>query len=480
LIVENRISINPTCMFGLEPHVLLLLLACLVAACAFEFVNGFHDTANAVATVIYTNALRPWVAVIWSGFWNFIGVLTGGIGVAMGIVYLLPVESLVDQNVYHGIAMVGALIVAAIIWNVGTWYYGLPSSSSHALIGSILGVGIAFSLLSDGQGAAVNWGKAGETGLALLISPLFGFSLTIIMMFLLKRFVPNKAIFKEPHKRKPPPIWIRLILVATCTLVSYFHGSNDGQKGVGLIMLILIGIVPIHFALNQKLNPLDMRSSLAKVETVMGKVDPSTLSAADSKLLAEIKAQTNTLDKIFEGKTDVKQLPEQARFEIRKAILLLQNRAKKFTASEKVPLSTVDRKTYDDSITQLRTFTDYAPWEVSFMVALSLGIGTMVGWKRIVKTIGERIGKEHLTYAQGASSELVAAAMIGVTTGYGLPSSTTHVLSSAIAGSMVANRGIKNLNPQMVRNIALAWVLTLPVTMVLSGGLFLLFRAIAD
>jgi PiT family inorganic phosphate transporter len=467
-------------MFGLEPHVLLLLLACLVAACAFEFVNGFHDTANAVATVIYTNALRPWVAVIWSGFWNFIGVLTGGIGVAMGIVYLLPVESLVDQNVYHGIAMVGALIVAAIIWNVGTWYYGLPSSSSHALIGSILGVGIAFSLLSDGQGAAVNWGKAGETGLALLISPLFGFSLTIIMMFLLKRFVPNKAIFKEPHKRKPPPIWIRLILVATCTLVSYFHGSNDGQKGVGLIMLILIGIVPIHFALNQKLNPLDMRSSLAKVETVMGKVDPSTLSAADSKLLAEIKAQTNTLDKIFEGKTDVKQLPEQARFEIRKAILLLQNRAKKFTASEKVPLSTVDRKTYDESITQLRTFTDYAPWEVSFMVALSLGIGTMVGWKRIVKTIGERIGKEHLTYAQGASSELVAAAMIGVTTGYGLPSSTTHVLSSAIAGSMVANRGIKNLNPQMVRNIALAWVLTLPVTMVLSGGLFLLFRAIAD
>lgn len=467
-------------MFGLEPHVLLLLLACLVAACAFEFVNGFHDTANAVATVIYTNALRPWVAVIWSGFWNFIGVLTGGIGVAMGIVYLLPVESLVDQNVYHGIAMVGALIVAAIIWNVGTWYYGLPSSSSHALIGSILGVGIAFSLLSDGQGAAVNWGKAGETGLALLISPLFGFSLTIIMMFLLKRFVPNKAIFKEPHKRKPPPIWIRLILVATCTLVSYFHGSNDGQKGVGLIMLILIGIVPIHFALNQKLNPLDMRSSLAKVETVMGKVDPTTLSAADSKLLAEIKAQTNTLDQIFEGKTDVKQLPEQARFEIRKAILLLQNRAKKFTASEKVPLSTVDRKTYEDSITELRTFTDYAPWEVSFMVALSLGIGTMVGWKRIVKTIGERIGKEHLTYAQGASSELVAAAMIGVTTGYGLPSSTTHVLSSAIAGSMVANRGIKNLNPQMVRNIALAWVLTLPVTMVLSGGLFLLFRAIAD
>jgi len=465
-------------MFGLEPHVLLLLIACLVAACAFEFVNGFHDTANAVATVIYTNTLRPWVAVVWSGFWNFIGVLTGGIAVAMGIVYLLPVESLVDQNVYHGIAMVGALIIAAIIWNVGTWYYGLPSSSSHALIGSILGVGIAYSLLPESNGAAVNWGKAGETMASLLISPIFGFSLTIIMMFLLKRFVANKSIFKEPHKRKPPPLWIRLILIATCTLVSFFHGSNDGQKGVGLIMLILIGIVPIHFALNSKLNPLDMRDSLTKVEMVMNKVNANGLSDADSKLLADIRTQTSTLDQIFAGKTDVKQLPESARFEIRKAILLLNNRAKKLTASDKVPLSTADRTTFEDSIKQMRTFTDYAPWEVSFMVALSLGIGTMVGWKRIVKTIGERIGKEHLTYAQGASSELVAAAMIGVNTQFGLPVSTTHVLSSAIAGSMVANRGIKNLNPQMVRNIALAWVLTLPVTMTLAGGLFLLFRAI--
>ncbi|WP_317128431.1 inorganic phosphate transporter [Hymenobacter radiodurans] len=192
-------------MFGLEPQVLLLLMLCLVAACAFEFVNGFHDTANAVATVIYTNTLRPWVAVIWSAFWNFIGVFAGGIAVAMGIVYLLPVESLVDQNVYHGIAMVGALILSAILWNVGTWYYGIPASSSHALIGSILGVGIAFSLLPESSGAAVNWSKAGETGVALLVGPLFGFTLTILLMFILRRFVRNKAIFREPHKRKPPP-----------------------------------------------------------------------------------------------------------------------------------------------------------------------------------------------------------------------------------------------------------------------------------
>jgi PiT family inorganic phosphate transporter len=465
-------------MFGLEPHVLLLLVLCLVAACAFEFVNGFHDTANAVATVIYTNTLRPWVAVVWSAFWNFIGVFAGGIAVAMGIVYLLPVESLVDQNVYHGIAMVGALILSAILWNVGTWYYGIPASSSHALIGSILGVGIAFSLLPGSSGAAVNWSKASETGLALLIGPLFGFTLTIILMFILKRFVRNKAIFKEPHKRKPPPLWIRLVLVVTCTLVSFFHGSNDGQKGVGLIMLILIGIVPTYFALDHSKNPLDMRESLARVELVINKINPAELSAAERKNLTEVKLQTATLDSIFLGKTDVSQLPQAQRFHIRKAILLTYSRAKKIMESEKVSLSTADRKIYDDGIKDMRSFTDYAPWGVLLMVSLSLGVGTMVGWQRIVKTIGERIGKEHLTYAQGASSELVAASMIGISTWAGLPASTTHVLSSAIAGSMVANRGIKNLNPQMVRNIALAWVLTLPVTMFLAGGLFLLFRAL--
>ena len=463
-------------MFGLEPHVLLLLGVCLLAACTFEFVNGFHDTANAVATVIYTNTLRPWVAVVWSAFWNFIGVFAGGIGVAMGIVYLLPVESLVDQNVYHGIAMVGALILAAIIWNVGTWYYGLPSSSSHALIGSILGVGIAFSLLPGSKGAAVNWAKAGETALALISSPLLGFTFTIGMMFLLKRFVRSKSIFKEPHKRKPPPLWIRLLLVVTCTLVSFFHGSNDGQKGVGLIMLILIGIVPTYYALDQSKNPLDLRQSLAQVEFVMNRVNRAELSPADQKLLAEVQTQTTDLDRVFAGKNDVAQLPQAARFEIRRDILLTSNRAKKLLGSNRVSLSTEDRATYDSGIKEMKSFTDYAPWWVLLVVSLSLACGTMIGWQRIVTTIGERIGKEHLTYAQGASSELVAAAMIGVNTAFGLPTSTTHVLTSSIAGSMVASRGVKNVNPQMVRSIALAWVLTLPVTMVLAGALFLLFR----
>jgi phosphate/sulfate permease len=465
-------------MFGLPPELLFLLLLCLVAACAFEFVNGFHDTANAVATVIYTNTLRPWVAVVWSAFWNFIGVFAGGIGVAMAIVYLLPIEALIDQNVYHGIAMIGALLISAIIWNLGTWYYGLPSSSSHTLIGSILGVGIAYSLLPDNtSGVAVNWGEAGKTGMSLIVSPFLGFTLTVFLMFILKRFVKNKSIFKEPHKRKPPPLWIRLILVLTCTLVSFFHGSNDGQKGVGLIMLILIGIVPFKFALDHTKDPAGISKSLTLVDQVINKVDTSNLSVKDVQNVGRIKADIIDLKGVFSAANNIEDLPDNRKFQVRKDILLLNKETEALLKSQDVALSPADRKQVEDNIKEMRTYTDYAPLWVIMIVALSLGIGTMIGWKRIVKTIGEKIGKEHLTYAQGASAELMAAGVIGFSTFiFKLPVSTTHILSSGIAGSMVANRGIKNLNPATIRNIALAWVLTLPVSMFLSGVLFLLFR----
>ena len=465
-------------MFGLDTHLLFLLFLCLLAACAFEFVNGFHDTANAVATVIYTNALRPWVAVVWSAFWNFIGVFAGGIGVAMGIVYLLPVEALIDQNIYHGIAMIGALLFSAILWNLGTWYYGLPSSSSHTLIGSILGVGVAFSLLPDNSsGAAVNWDEAWKTGASLIVSPFLGFTLTVVLMFILKRFVKNKAIFREPHKRKPPPLWIRLILVLTCTLVSFFHGSNDGQKGVGLVMLILIGIIPAYFALDSTKNPLNIQSSLTQIEQTVNRIDTSVLSKQDVAVMTKLNAQTNDLRTIFAPVRSIEDLPENSRFLIRRDILLLTKSTQKALESPGIAISESDRENLQRHTAELRTFTDYAPNWVILMIAMSLGCGTMIGWKRIVKTIGEKIGKEHLTYAQGASAEFMAAGVIGFSTFiFKLPVSTTHILSSGIAGSMVANRGVRNLNPNTVRNIALAWVLTLPVSMFLSGSLFLLFR----
>src|ERR1700726_3071528 len=232
----------------------ILLFVALLIALGFGFVNGFHDTANAVAPVIYPRSLPAHVAVVWAGMFNLFGVLLASGAVAFGIVSLLPVELILQVGSSAGFAMVFALLIAAIIWNVGTWYFGLPASSSHTLIGSIIGVGITNALLHGRDGTSgVDWSKATEIGYALLLSPLFGFALAAILLLLLKLVVRNAALYAEPKGDQPPPWWIRGILVLTCTLVSFFHGSNDGQKGMGLLMLILIGTVPTAYALNRAL-----------------------------------------------------------------------------------------------------------------------------------------------------------------------------------------------------------------------------------
>jgi len=472
-------------MFGLETDIFILLAFSLLAACAFEFVNGFHDTANAVATVIYTNTLKPNVAVIWSGFCNFLGVFFGGIAVAMGIVNLLPVELLIDQNVYHSVAMVMALLFSAIIWNLGTWYFGLPSSSSHTMIGSILGVGLAFTFMPENtRGAGVNWTKAQEIFISLIASPMFGFSLAILLMFLLRRLLSKpvrQLVFSEPKKNTPPPMWIRGILIVTCTLVSFFHGSNDGQKGVGLVMLILIGIVPAKFALDSRVDPDLMKGNLITIEQTIGRMDSGLLSAANRALLTETQVEIQSLTEQLSHPHPDHRLPEEERLTARRSLLLINRNVKELIDSKEANLSQADEevlKAQTGIDNGLRRFTDYSPDWVILMISLSLGLGTMVGWKRIVVTIGEKIGKQHLTYAQGASAELVAASTIGVSSYLGLPVSTTHVLSSGIAGTMVANKGVKNLQGGTVRNIFMAWLLTLPVTMILSGTIYVVLRYI--
>lgn len=470
-------------MFELDLAYSALLIVCLVAACGFEFVNGFHDTANAVATVIYTNSLKPWFAVIWSGLWNFLGVLLGGIGVAVSIINLLPVETLVDQNIAHSIAMVMALLITAIFWNLLTWYFGIPCSSSHTLIGSILGVGLAYSLLPLAAGDAVNWTKAREIGLSLLISPLFGFSMTIVLMYVIrtltKKTAGGDALFKEPKKNQPPPTWIRSILILTCTLVSFFHGQNDGQKGVGLVMLILIGIVPLYFALDVNFSPASVPGSLKKIEQVVASVDPMDLAAPDRDKLAEAKAMNGRLQARFDTLEAMADIPKAERFLVRKDIMLMDRHFTDIGKKPEVKLSDAEKESLRKELQNVRKVTDYSPGWVILMISLSLGLGTMIGWKRIVKTVGEKIGKEHLTYAQGASAELVAASTIGMSSYFNLPVSTTHVLSSGIAGSMVASKGVKNLQGDTIRNILMAWFLTLPVVMIMAGTLFLLFRSLA-
>lgn len=466
-------------LFDLELSLSLLLILCLLAAAAFEFINGFHDTANAVATVIYTNSLKPWVAVIWSAIWNAIGVFAGGIAVAMGITTLLPPELLLDTDIYHNVALILALLLTAILWNLGTWYFGIPCSSSHTLIGSMIGVGLAYSLIAiDNSHSYVNWGKASDIGLSLFLSPVIGFSFAILLMYIMRQVVKNRLIFREPVSNAPPPFWIRLILLLTCTGVSFSHGSNDGQKGVGLVMLILIAIVPTYFTIDISKNSTDYKELTVEVITLLKKINPDELTV-DEKFEHKKSLQfLQEFDSLMLTGKSFKDFSSQEKLTIRKDMLLLGGSMKTLLASKNISLSATNKVKLKKSFAQLKSITDYAPFWVILMISISLGLGTMIGWKRIVKTIGEKIGKQHLTYAQGASAEIVAASTIGFSTWLGLPVSTTHVLSSGIAGSMVASKGIKNLQTKTIKNIALAWLLTLPVCMVVSGLLFLLLRAI--
>jgi PiT family inorganic phosphate transporter len=478
----------------------LFLALALGLALAFEFVNGFHDTANAVATVIYTNTLKPNIAVIWSGCWNLIGVLTSSGAVAFGIVALLPVELVLNVGSGAGFAMVFALLISAIIWNLGTWYLGLPASSSHTLIGSIMGVGLANSMLSPGHvfGEGVNWSKTQEVFSSLIISPIVGFIGAALLLLLAKALIKRPELYRSPEHGQAPPTWIRGLLILTCTGVSFAHGSNDGQKGMGLIMLILVGILPGLFALNMDADSGTIAQLVAtsnSVIPVLQQKAPGTslnsqsitdeLSSflkptgeANDKTLAALAAESRTIGDKLTGKTSFNQLSKEELGSLRTDMYLVAGtigkleKQKKFTEPKQ-------KEVLSSYKTQLDKVTKFIPNWVKFAVALALGLGTMIGWERIVVTVGEKIGKDHLTYAQGASAELVAMTTIGAADYLGLPVSTTHVLSSGIAGTMAANRS--GLQADTLRNIMLAWVLTLPVCVLLgsatyAGGLFLVFN----
>ncbi|MFA6923441.1 MAG: inorganic phosphate transporter [Bacteroidales bacterium] len=464
-------------MLGLDLGLFILLFVCLLAACTFEFINGFHDTANAVATVIYTKSLKPHAAVIWSGIWNFLGVYLGGIAVAMGIINLLPLQALVDQNIYHSVSMILSLILTAVIWNFSTWYLGIPCSSSHTLIGSIFGVGIAF-MITTSNSVEPNWNKVIDAGLSLLVSPIIGFGVTIILMFFLKKIIKKKKFFHTPEEHKKPPFWIRGLLVLTCTSVSYSHGSNDGQKGIGLFMIILICFLPARFAINPSKNPSNMIGSANAIEWFLNKTDKNKMLPKDT--IAVFKAQMNiaTIKNILNNLQNPDVDSKKYNFELRKNILNLESLTPGLTTC-KTNLNKDELYKLKLNIKELKSYTEFAPWWVILLVSLSLGLGTMFGWKRIVVTIGEKIGRTNMNYAQGASSGIVAACTIGFSSFLGLPVSTTHVLSSGVAGSMVYEGGIKNLQRKTITNIILTWIITIPVTILLSGGLFLLFRSFA-
>jgi inorganic phosphate transporter, PiT family len=473
----------------------LLLTLALLVALGFEFVNGFHDTANAVATVIYTHSLEPHIAVVWSGFWNFVGVLTSSGAVAFAIVSLLPVELILQVGSKGGFAMVFALLVAAIIWNLGTWYFGLPASSSHTMIGSIIGVGIANQLLSPKTGTSgVDWSQASNIGKSLLLSPLVGFVMAALLLLLSKVFLKNKKLYEAPEGTEPPPFWIRALLVLTCTGVSFAHGSNDGQKGMGLIMLILVGTVPTAYALNHAITAKQSEDFIAVSQQTAGTLNHYVSSEAvigdpRDEVTDYIRTKTftpNTMLALQQLVSDIgnemalfKELrnvpPDRVR-NFRNDMYIVSEALRLMKKSGQPQISTADEAVLANYKGYLDRATRFIPGWVKVAVALALGLGTMVGWKRIVVTVGEKIGKDHLTYAQGAAAEITAMFTIGAADWFGMPVSTTHVLSSGVAGTMYANHS--GLQWGTVRNLALAWVLTLPVAMMLSGFLFWAFRHI--
>jgi len=477
----------------LSLYSVILLATALLIALGFEFVNGFHDTANAVATVIYTNALSAPVAVMWAGFCNFLGVMVASGAVAYGIIALLPVELIMNVGSGAGFAMVFAMLIAAILWNLGTWFLGIPASSSHTLIGSILGVGIMNYLLHMGNGASgVDMDQVIKVGKALLFSPLIGFAFAAIVFLLVKKiFKKQVELFKPPEGNKPPPPLIRAILIFTCTGVSFAHGSNDGQKGMGLIMLILIGCVPLAYSLNKNLdtqhlqlfeqlsvqtaaviytNHQDIPDTQAR-EVLTKYIQTKEMSPEVVPALASL---TDHLGNHVAKYGDLKDIPEKQVSTIRNDMYLSTTAFKRLDKTKQLPaMSESQAKTVKEYRKNLDSFLQYIPTWVKVAVALALGLGTMVGWKRIVVTVGERIGKDHMTYGQGMSAELVAMTTIAAADGFGMPVSTTHVLNSAVAGTMVANKS--GLNFQMVRTILSAWIFTLPATICLSGGLFWLF-----
>lgn len=452
---------------------LVFLAVALLIAFGFEFINGFHDTANAVTTVIYTRSLRPTAAVIYSGFMNFAGalvtVLLGSAAVAFGIVHLLPVDLLVGADPTPALVMVLSLLVAGVIWNLGTWYLGLPVSSSHTLIGAILGVGLANSLLAGKGAAGLNWAQVGKVLTALLVSPAAGFVLAFGLLWLMKRVIRDPRLYAPPeHPRTGadatddpadrPPGWVRWVLIGTCGGVSFAHGSNDGQKGMGLILLVLIGFLPAFYS-------TDLGHPDKAASTYAAAVAAREVVVADPAATPDMVRDLDAVVAELAGKASFADVPPERRWQVRQAIYRFGK-----AADESVGLSAETRAALAPHRKTMQGAIEFVPLWVVFGTALALGVGTTIGYKRIVVTVAEKIGKAHLAYGQGAAAEVVAAATIFAADRFHLPVSTTHILSSGVAGTMAANgSGVQGAT---ARKILLAWVLTLPASMTLAGLLF--------
>jgi PiT family inorganic phosphate transporter len=454
-----------------------LLIFALVMVIMFEATNGFHDAANAVATVIYTKSLQPGQAIILSGLMNFVGVLVGGIAVAYALVELLPADVLSPPDGGPAVAMLVALFIAALSWNIGTWWLGLPNSSSHCLIGSLIGVALGDAMtrslsLRDG----FHWAQLWKVLEALAISPVLGFILAGALYFLCRRTIHDARLYR-PATDTAPVWWMRGILILTCSGVSFAHGTNDGQKSIGLIMLTIIGIFPATYALNpaggQSLR--DISTIMRRAETLVrtyGDSENFTALAAIASIENQAASEPRGADATGRRKLELGLNSTAARHRSSVRDDVYQVISELRHAQESPAIGAEEKRETQRIAKQLGLSVEYAPIWVRILSALCLGAGTMIGYKRIVTTLGERLGNVHLTPAQGASAEVVSAILIGTAGFTGLPVSTTHIVTSGITGTMVTSGA--GLQYGMISRIVIAWLVTLPVTICVAGGLYYL------
>ncbi|WP_331828510.1 inorganic phosphate transporter [Candidatus Blochmannia sp. SNP] len=523
-------------LFNLEIHIRIMLILALILVFIYEAINGFHDTANSVVTVIYTCALRSHSAVLMSGIFNFLGVILSGLSVAYTIIHLLPTYFFTNTNPNHILAMIFSMLFAAILWNLGTWYFRLPTSSSHTLIGTLIGIGVVHAIITHcPMMQGLNIPQLINIFLSLIISPIIGLTLARIMMLILCRYWNNEKKHKDIHitptqqtqeyGRPQPSLWTRVVLILSAAGVSFSHGANDGQKGIGLIMLLLIGVAPASFMLNMnasshdisrtrnavnnfyeyysqhynnfktiipsEITSIPMSIALNQLKVIVPSITNSTqifiknnnityfnqcLSSPDTemqvkKFLYDLSLTLTIIHNaalLLENLDNYAQLNIEQRSQMRQLLIYIVDILDQIVA---LPETSHNNKNFLNHLKEhLLNTVEYAPTWIILAVALSLSLGTIIGWKRVAITIGEKIGKKEMTYAQGLSAQLTTAISIGTASYAGMPVSTTHVLSSSITGSMLM-RGW-GVQKKTIKNILITWSLTLPVSIILSGSFY--------
>ncbi|ARC54999.1 phosphate transporter PitA [Candidatus Riesia sp. GBBU] len=481
-------------LIDLDFYTNLILSTAIFLALFHEIINGFHDTANAVATIIYTRAVQARFAVIISGIFNFFGVIFGGLSVSYAIIHLLPINLLLNINSIYGLTMVFSILLSTIIWNLVTWYFGLPTSSSHTLIGSIIGVILINSFVIDSSVVEdLNIPKVTDIFLSLFLSPLIGciFSGTIILLLRIIQketkicqqihFTPIEREKKEGKKK--PPFCIRIVLILSSIGVSFSHGSNDGQKGIGLVMLILISILPTKFSLNMNASEYEISRIYNTITNLKKYYEEHSYIINNTKFHIKNKLDRNVaninycydnfcpntiLNQIISILKDVKSysaIKSNQRSYVRKMLLYLSEMNSKIAKHSKTKPE--EAKILYNLNKDLLITLEYAPVWITVIVASALAIGTMFGWKRATFTIGKKIGKKDMTYAHGVSAQTTAAISIGIASYTGMPVSTTQILSSAVAGAMIIDR--RGIQIKTVKNILLVWLFTFPISITMSG-----------